>query len=342
MPPLSHLNALVIGTSGGWPRPDWNSSGIMLYCYIIRRLCRDRNDTSPPWTGSASSAGARAIIAAAVGAPAPLDCRIFNRADLGRGFLGNKLSTTAVTATIRFSNVTLGYDRHPAVHHLTGAVETGSLTAVVGPNGAGKSTLFKGITGGLKPPAGRIEGNGFGVRDIAYLPQAAEIDRSFPITVYDMVAMGLWRQTGPFGGLGHRQRDAIEAGIAAVGLIGFEQRVIGTLSGGQMQRLLFARLLIQDARLIVLDEPFSAIDGKTCNDLMQLVRRWHQEGRTIIAATHDIELVRANFPQTLLLAREPVAWGPTREVLTPENLTKARRMCEAFDEEAETCAVAVA
>jgi zinc/manganese transport system ATP-binding protein len=104
-----------------------------------------------------------------------------------------------------------------------------------------------------------------------------------------------------------------------------------------MQRMLFARLLIQDARLIVLDEPFSAIDGKTCNDLMRLVRGWHQEGRTIIAATHDIELVRANFPQTLLLAREPVAWGPTREVLTTENLHTARCMCEAFDESAETC-----
>jgi zinc/manganese transport system ATP-binding protein len=240
-------------------------------------------------------------------------------------------------AAIQFTDVTLGYDRHPAVHHLTGSVETGSLIAVVGPNGAGKSTLFKGITGTLKPLAGRIERNGFDVREIAYLPQAAEIDRSFPISLYDMVAMGLWRQTGPFGGLGHKQRHTIEAGIAAVGLTGFEQRVIGTLSGGQMQRMLFARLLIQDARLIVLDEPFSAIDSKTCDDLMKLVQRWNKEGRTVIAATHDMELVRANFPQTLLLAREPVAWGATRSVLTPENLNAARCMCEAFDDSAETC-----
>ncbi len=96
-------------------------------------------------------------------------------------------------AAIEFCDVTLGYDRHPAVHHLSGKVEAGSLTAVVGPNGAGKSTLFKGITGTLKPLAGHIERNGFDVRDIGYLPQAAEIDRSFPITVYDLVAMGLWR-----------------------------------------------------------------------------------------------------------------------------------------------------
>jgi len=104
-----------------------------------------------------------------------------------------------------------------------------------------------------------------------------------------------------------------------------------------MQRMLFARLLIQDARVIVLDEPFSAIDSKTVTELMQLVRRWHQGRRTVIAATHDIELVKANFPQCLLLAREPVAWGATRDVLTPDNLNVARSMAEAFDDRAEAC-----
>jgi zinc/manganese transport system ATP-binding protein len=243
---------------------------------------------------------------------------------------------------LQFSDLTLGYDRHPAVHHLNGTLETGSLTAVVGPNGAGKSTLFKGVVGVLKPLAGSIERNGFAVRDIAYLPQAAEIDRSFPINVYDMVAMGLWRTRGLFGGIGRAHHAAVEAGIAAVGLTGFEGRSIGTLSGGQMQRMLFARLLVQDARVIVLDEPFSAIDTKTTADLMRLVRQWHRERRTVLAATHDIELVRTYFPHTLLLAREPVAWGATRDVLTPEHLEKARRMCEAFDDGAEACASAAA
>ncbi len=241
-----------------------------------------------------------------------------------------------------FRDLTLGYDRHPAVHHLNGTVEEGSLTAVVGPNGAGKSTLFKGIVGALKPLAGAIERGGFAVRDIAYLPQAAEIDRSFPINVYDMVAMGLWRTKGLFGSIGRNDSAVVEAGIAAVGLTGFEQRSIGTLSGGQMQRMLFARLLVQDARIIVLDEPFSAIDSKTVGDLMHLVRQWHRERRTVLAATHDIDLVRANFPKTMLLAREPVAWGATRDVLTAENLDQARRMCEAFDEAAEACASAAA
>jgi zinc/manganese transport system ATP-binding protein len=245
-----------------------------------------------------------------------------------------------MTTQLRFQNLTLGYDRHPAVHHLDGAVEAGSLTAVVGPNGAGKSTLFKGIVGALKPLAGTIELDGVKPQEIAYLPQVAEIDRTFPIDVYDIVAMGLWRTKGAFGGIGRTDRDTVEHAIETVGLSGFEQRAIGTLSGGQMQRALFARLLLQDARVIVLDEPFAAIDTKTASDLVALVRRWHDEKRTVLAALHDLDLVTKTFPQTLLLAREPVAWGATGDVLTPENIVKARRMCEAFDEAAIACAVA--
>jgi zinc/manganese transport system ATP-binding protein len=243
-----------------------------------------------------------------------------------------------VATQLQFRDLTLGYDRHPAVHHLDGAVPRGALMAVVGPNGAGKSTLFKGIVGTLPPLAGRIDLCGLATRDIAYLPQAAELDRSFPINVYDLVSMGLWRQTGLFGGIGARERDLIHHALAAVGLTGFESRAIGTLSGGQMQRVLFARLLLQDARLIVLDEPFTAIDAKTASDLLALVNRWHAEERTVIAALHDIELVRTNFPDVLLLAREPVAWGAAATVLTADNLLAARRMCEAFDEAAAECA----
>jgi zinc/manganese transport system ATP-binding protein len=245
-----------------------------------------------------------------------------------------------MSAQLEFRNLTLGYDRHPAVHHLDGAVKSGALMAVVGPNGAGKSTLFKGVVGAIKPLSGRIERAGLRPQDIAYLPQAAEIDRTFPISVFDMVAMGMWRRAGLFGGIGRKQRQEIDRAIAAVGLRGFEERAIGTLSGGQMQRMLFARLLLQDTRVIVLDEPFNAIDAKTSADLLDLVRRWHQEERTVLAALHDIDLVRANFPETLLLAREPVAWGATRDVLTAENLLKARRMCEAFDTEAAECVAA--
>ena len=244
-----------------------------------------------------------------------------------------------MAAQIKFHNVTLGYDRHPAVHHLNGEVPSGALVAVIGPNGAGKSTLFRGLAGILKPLAGSIHLGGLDNRDIAYLPQSVDIDRTFPIAVFDFVGTGLWRSTGFFGGMGRTARDKITAALAAVGLNGFENRPIGTLSGGQMQRMLFARVLLQDARLIVLDEPFNAIDAKTSADLLALVKHWHGEGRTVLAALHDMELVRNHFPETLLLARGPVAWGSTAEVLTAENLAEARRMCEAFDETASACAV---
>ena len=242
-----------------------------------------------------------------------------------------------IAPALQFRDLTLGYDRHPAVHHLNGAVEQGALLAVVGPNGAGKSTLFKGIVGAIKPLAGSVDFSNVAAHDIAYLPQVAEVDRSFPITVYDMVAMGLWKRSGAFGGVGREARQAIAQAIATVGLTGFEPRPIGTLSGGQMQRMLFARLLLQDAQVIVLDEPFNGIDSKTVADLVALMQRWHGEQRTILAAMHDLELVKATFPQALLLAREAVAWGPTSNVLTAANLLKARQMCEAFDETAQAC-----
>jgi zinc/manganese transport system ATP-binding protein len=237
---------------------------------------------------------------------------------------------------LSFLNLTLGYDRRPAVHHLDGDVATGDLLAVVGPNGAGKSTLLKAISGGLPPLQGRIE-RAPGAR-VAYLPQSADIDRSFPLAVFDLVAAGLWHRRGLFGGIGRADRDKIGEAIAAVGLTGFEARPIGTLSGGQLQRVLFARLLLQDAAIILLDEPFTAIDAKTAADLLALVRRWHGEKRTVIAVLHDMDVVRAHFPRTLLIAREEIAWGATGDVLTPENLLAARRMIEARDPDAAACA----
>ncbi len=241
---------------------------------------------------------------------------------------------------IRLDDLTLGYDRHPAVHHLSGEIAQGSLTAIVGPNGAGKSTLLKGIAGALSPLDGGLTlSKG---KRLAYLPQSADLDRSFPIHVYDLVAMGLWSQAGIFGRIGLGAKSKVEAAIAAVGLTGFERRPIGALSGGQMQRALFARLLLQDADIILLDEPFTAIDARTTADLLALVQRWHGENRTVVAVLHDIETVRRAFPQTLLLARETVAWGDTAQVLTAENLLRARRMVEAFDSHAAPCQRAAA
>jgi zinc/manganese transport system ATP-binding protein len=236
-----------------------------------------------------------------------------------------------------FRDLTLGYDRHPAVHHITGDIERGVLLAIVGPNGAGKSTLLKGIVGELKPLGGSLSRDGLNKSDVAYLPQQVDIDRSFPISVFDCVAMGLWREVGAWRGVNGRRTDEVDAALATVGLHGLGHRPVGALSGGQFQRVLFARLLLQDAVLILLDEPFRAVDTKTVADLVALILRWHGEGRTVLAALHDLEQVRAYFPTTLLLAREVVAWGETRQVLTPANLAKSRQLVEAFDEHADVC-----
>ena len=234
-------------------------------------------------------------------------------------------------APIRLRGVTLGYDRHPAVHHLDGTVRPGDLLALAGPNGAGKSTLLKALAGEIHPLDGRIEG----CRSAAYLPQADAVDRSFPVSVMDLAAMGLWRGSGPWRRIG--RRDAIHAALDAVGLDGFEARPIGTLSGGQFRRALFARLILQDCAVILLDEPFTAIDARTVDDLLALIGRWHTEGRTIVAALHDLAQIRAHFPATLLIAREPVAWGATQDVLTSKNLEWAQRLSEAWDEDAAIC-----
>jgi zinc/manganese transport system ATP-binding protein len=239
--------------------------------------------------------------------------------------------------TIGLQDLTLGYDRHPAVHHVTGEVKEAELLALVGPNGAGKSTLLKGIMGELAPLDGSIDLHCLDRHEIAYLPQQIDIDRSFPVTVFDCVAMGLWREIGIWRGIDARRKRAVATALATLGLLDFADRLIGSLSGGQFQRVLFARLLLQDARLILLDEPFRAVDTKTIADLILLIERWHKEGRTVIAALHDIEQVRAHFPQTLLLAREVVAWGPTQSALTPENLARAGQLSAAFDAEAEIC-----
>ena len=240
-------------------------------------------------------------------------------------------------ATISFHDLTLGYNRHPAVHHITGEVARGDLLALVGPNGAGKSTLLKGIVGQLKPLSGFLSLDGFGRSDIAYLPQQIDIDRTFPITVFDAVAMGLWHDIGAWRGLDGERSQVVQEALRALGLQDLGERSVGALSGGQFQRVLFARLLLQDAAIILLDEPFRAVDTKTVEDLLRIIARWHKEGRTVIAALHDLDQVRAHFPKTLLIAREVVAWGPTKPVLTPKNLAEARQLTEAWDEHAEVC-----
>jgi zinc/manganese transport system ATP-binding protein len=240
--------------------------------------------------------------------------------------------TLAAAPEVALQDVTVAYDRQPAVHHLSGSFRTASLTAVVGANGAGKSTLLKAIVGLLRPAEGHILRRPEGA--IAYLPQQAEIERDFPISVIDTVLLGHWRRIGWRSGISAAMREAAHEAIAAVGLQGLDQRPVGSLSVGQFQRMMFARMIVQDAPLILLDEPFAAIDSSTTTDLLALIARWHGEGRTVIAVLHDLAQVREHFPETLLLAREGVAWGLTEGVLTPANLQRVRDLLDPWTAEA--------
>lgn len=237
--------------------------------------------------------------------------------------------------TIRLNNVTLVYDRHPAVHHLSVSINRGEWLAIVGPNGAGKSTLLNSMAGLATIYEGNIEG--LNPLDVAYLPQQAQLDRSFPMTVFELIATGLWAKLGFSKALDHSQHKQCQEAIEAVGLNGFEHRMINTLSGGQLQRSLFARVLIQDQPVILLDEPFNAIDVKTLADLTQVIKRWHSDERTVVMVTHDLNYVHQHCSKTLLLARECIGHGATNEVLTAENLKRARQLSEAFDEQAGWC-----
>lgn len=228
---------------------------------------------------------------------------------------------------IELEHLSLGWRDKVAVRDISGQFLQSGLYAVVGPNGAGKSTLLKGLMGEIAPIQGHIHLHLDPSADLAFLPQQADIDRSFPITVYDLVAMGAWARIGVFKGVKAKEHLRIQQALQTVGMADFAARSINTLSGGQFQRALFARLLLQDAAVILLDEPFAAVDTDTTQDLLALILDWHAQGRTVIAVLHELDMVREHFPTSVLLGGQLVGWGPSAEVLTPENLHLARHLC---------------
>jgi len=210
------------------------------------------------------------------------------------------------------------------VRDLSGVFAPGSLTAVAGPNGAGKTTLLHALCGSIPVASGRIGRGGLDARSIALLPQEGRLDRSFPITCRDVVALGWTARLGLFRRIGREQYAVADRALASVGLDGLGERPISALSAGQFQRVLFARTMVRDAPVILLDEPFSAIDASTEADLMAIVRLWHRQGRTVVAVLHDLDLIRAEFAETLLLGGGAYVWGPTETVLTDTAIREAR------------------
>jgi zinc/manganese transport system ATP-binding protein len=265
------------------------------------------------------------------------------RGSLGFGMIARPTSAESawsaippISATplpqIRLDRVTLRRGGRDVVRDLTGGFAPGSLTAVAGPNGAGKTTLLHALCGMLPVASGRIERAGLDARAIALLPQEGRLDRSFPITCRDVVVLGWTARLGLFRRIGSAEYAVADEALASVGLDGLGHRPIGALSAGQFQRVLFARTIVRDAQVILLDEPFSAIDAATEDDLMAIVRLWHRQGRTVIVVLHDLDLIRAEFPETLLLVPESSGssasgarvWGPTDEVLTAAAIRQAR------------------
>ena len=230
---------------------------------------------------------------------------------------------------LRLKNVTLAWGDKTILSDISGSFKQGSFTAIVGPNGAGKSTLIKAIAGQLPIKSGEITIADEFKREFSLLPQYTELDRDFPMTTFDLVSMGVWREKGPFRSLSSEQRHHIMQAIVQVGLVEQAQDLIGSLSGGQLQRAFFARLLVRDAQIIILDEPFAAVDEDTQERLLPILKTWHEQGRTILIVLHDEELVKRLVPETLVIGRGVVAWGATDEVFTTDNMRQAQRLCRS-------------
>ncbi len=191
------------------------------------------------------------------------------------------------------------------------------------------------MAGLLRPAGGLIQPAGLSGGGIAYLPQHAEIEKRFPISVIQTVLLGHWHRIGWAGALTPELSEGANELSARLALRGSSGDTSRPCPPGSSSASCFARLIVQDAELILLDEPLVAVDWHTSEDLLRLIVGWQGEGRTVVAVLHDLDQVRAYFPNTLLLARERVAWGPTQEALMPQNLQRARHISETWSDEGE-------
>ena len=214
-------------------------------------------------------------------------------------------------AMIELEQLVAGYDGVAITPPLSGMICPGSLTAIVGLNGCGKSTLLKTLAGFLPPVSGRLRWQGKRPV-IGWLAQRHALESQFPLNVQDVVSQGAWPGVSLLRGLGGGTRRRIGAVLERVGLAGLAKTPIEALSGGQFQRMLFARVMVQQAPLVMLDEPFTGIDEATCNVLMDVMLEMYRQGQTLLAVLHDSERVSRHFPQTLRLDADVSQWKTER------------------------------
>ncbi len=224
------------------------------------------------------------------------------------------------TLLLRADGLTLGYRDTAVVRDVRFELARGDVLAVVGHNGSGKSTLMKTLLGALPPLSGTLDWPDGRPGTIAYLGQRTEFDSRFPIRVRDLAAMGAWPGLGFLGRIDGRCRSRIEAALERTGTAGIADMPLHKLSAGQLQRALFARTMVQDAPLILLDEPFTAIDQTTEAALLALIDGWAAEGRTVILVLHDLSAVLQHCTSSLLLGNGGARFGGPRETLTPAGL----------------------
>ncbi|MGE3759139.1 MAG: metal ABC transporter ATP-binding protein, partial [Pseudobdellovibrionaceae bacterium] len=212
---------------------------------------------------------------------------------------------------------------------------SGSMTAVVGPNGAGKSTFLRALVGLVKIESGSVNFENCSTRDLAYLPQQVSFDKTFPLSVYEVACQGFLKDLGFFQSITLKMKEEALEALEMVGLSGKIKSPAGTLSVGQFQRLLFARLMLQKGKFLLLDEPFASLDTKTTEDLLQLLHLWNQSGKTVICVLHDLAQAKEYFPETIYIARDLIGWGKTEKILTEDNQRKAFEKMDDIKSEAE-------
>jgi len=234
-----------------------------------------------------------------------------------------------MSAVLHIRNLALGYPDRTLFRGLSMDVERGSTLAVLGANGTGKSTFVKMLLGLIDPLAGKVTWPDGRPQDIGYLAQLTEFDRRFPIRVRDLVAMGAWHGFGLRGRLDGKNRERVDQALDIAGVADIADQSIDTLSGGQLQRALFARVIMQDAPLILLDEPFAAVDQRTEAHLLTLINRWREEGRAVVLVVHDLSSVLDHCSHALLLGADTATYGPVDAVLTPDRLVAQAYLSES-------------
>jgi len=227
-------------------------------------------------------------------------------------------------------DVTVTYrNGHTALTHASFSVPKGTITALVGVNGAGKSTLFKAIMGFVPIAAGKVTILGLTVREalkknlVAYVPQAEEVDWTFPVLVEDVVMMGRYGHMNWLRIPSKRDHDMVEEALARVNMSAFRKRQIGELSGGQRKRVFLARALAQEGQVILLDEPFTGVDVTTEEQIIELLGKLRDEGRVMLVSTHNLGSVPDFCDRTVFVKGTVIASGPTAETFTEANLERA-------------------